>query len=221
VSVVQVGRSGYPLLCVDDWSWDPGSLVAQARAAHFIDAGPVYPGVRAPAPAAYVSALISSLAGDVERVFGAAPDPDLELCAFSLVTTPPAALRPVQRIPHFDGPEATRIAFVHYLCATTQGGTSFYRHRGTGLERVAMDDLADYRAGTATALAAAGADYVAGDSQHYVRIHRVTAAFDRLIVYPGNALHSADIGPGTILDEDPDRGRLTINGFGFLASAGR
>jgi hypothetical protein len=213
-----VGQSGYPLLCVDEWSQDAAALVSYAKSAHFIDAGPVYPGVRAPAPAAYVDALLASLAADIERLFGAAPEPALELCAFSMVTTPPAALRPVQRIPHFDGPEPGRIAFVHYLCASAQGGTSFYRHRGTALERVGTDDVARYRGHVASELAAAGAAYASGDSRHFACIHTVPAAFDRLIVYPGNALHSGDIGADTVLAEDPVRGRLTINGFGFLRS---
>ena len=57
-----------------------------------------------------------------------------------------------------------------------------------------------------------------GDTRYFERIHAVEAARDRLIIYRGNALHSGDITSRTVLSEDPRRGRLTINGFGFLRS---
>jgi hypothetical protein len=57
---------------------------------------------------------------------------------------------------------------------------------------------------------------VADDTRDFERIHRVDAAFNRLLIYKGNTLHSGDIGERTVLSEDPRRGRLTINGFGRL-----
>jgi hypothetical protein len=222
VNTVRVGQSGFPLVCVDGFFEDPGALVTQAREAAFIDGGSVYPGVRAPAPVEYVSELLRGLSGVIEQAFGARPEEELELCAWSLVTTPRECLRPIQRIPHFDGPEPTRIALLHYLCGPDQGGTSFYRHRATGLECVTPGSVERYREKVAAELAAGAArgGYVTGDSPQFERIHAVAAAFDRVIVYPGNALHSGDIGADTVLDEDPARGRLTLNSFGFLRRPG-
>jgi hypothetical protein len=218
VEVLRVGRDRTPVIIIDGFSSDPRALIARAATADFIDAGPVYPGVRAPTPSAYVDTLLAATAALMEQHFGAAPADTMDLCAFSMVTTPPAQLRPIQRIPHFDGPEDERIAFLHYLCAPHQGGTSFYRHRATGLERIRRDRVDEYRSLVVAELKAdkPAQDYAGEDSANFERIHRVDAAFNRLVIYPGNALHSGDISANTVLSEDPHAGRLTINGFGLL-----
>lgn len=206
------------MLCIDEFSLDPMGLVALAAAATFIDVGSRYPGVRAPAPAEYVEAMLDALSPTIEAHFGAAPEDEVDLCAFSMVTTAPAALRAIQRIPHFDGPEPRRIAYLHYLCGSEQGGTSFYRHRATGLERITPERTQEYRDGVVAELKTAPPvqDYVLDDTRFFEKLHSVEAVFNRLIVYPGNALHSGDIGARTVLSEDPRHGRLTINGFGML-----
>lgn len=222
MSVATVGREETPVIVIDAFSLDPAALVARATEAVFIDVGSVYPGVRAPAPQAYVDAMLTAVEPLVERTFGALPDRELDLCAFSMVTTAPAHLRAIQRIPHFDGPDAERIAFLHYLCAPFQGGTSFYRHRATALERVTRDRVEEYRDAVVAELKSEPPThaYVADDTRFFERIHRVDAAFNRLIIYRGNALHSGDISERAVLSEDARQGRLTINGFGRVLSRG-
>jgi hypothetical protein len=219
-AVFEVGRERSPLLCIDDFAANPETLVARAVDADFIDAGPVYPGVRAPAPRDYLDVLVAAISADVTRAFGAPPRDEFELCAFSMVTTPAEALRPVQRIPHFDGPESGRIAFLHYLCDASQGGTSFFRHAATGFEAITPARLDAYRDAIGEELGprVVGAGYAHAGMRGFERIHRVEAAFNRLVVYKGNALHSGDIGARTVLSEEPRAGRLTVNGFGFLDS---
>jgi hypothetical protein len=186
----------------------------------FVDGGSNYPGVRAPAPDAYVAALLEATAEPILNAFGSSLSPDLEMCAFSMVTTPPEKLQRGQRIPHFDGPEIDRLAFIHYLCAPEQGGTSFYRHRATGLAEITPENHDRYRMALAVELAqqSPAQAYVLEDTHSFERIHGVEAVFNRVIVYKGNALHSGDITARTLLSEDPRRGRLTINGFGSLRS---
>jgi hypothetical protein len=220
VSVRHVGESRAPVVCIDGFSKDPEALVSLASEAAFIDVGSRYPGVRAPAPQGYVSSLLSSLAPLIEQHFGAPPLGELDLCAFSMVTTPPDKLRPIQRIPHFDGPEPARIAFLHYLCGASQGGTSFYRHRATGLTEITRADVERYRKKVVAEL---GADapvqaYVVDHTRLFERLDGIEAAYNRVIIYKGNVLHSGDITSRTVLSEDPRQGRLTINGFGFLAN---
>jgi hypothetical protein len=220
-AVEYVGAERAPVIVIDHFSVEPEVLIRLAVDAPYIDAGSTYPGVRAPAPSAYVWSLLAATAGAIERVFGAQPASELESCAFSLVTKAPDALRPLQRIPHFDGYETDRIAFLHFLCAPHQGGTSFYRHRATGLAMITPATAESYRRAVAAELAAAPppAAYARGDGPHFECLHRVPAAFNRLLIYPGRLLHSGDIGPDTVLTEDGRRGRLTINGFGFLSSS--
>lgn len=216
--VLHVGNERSPVIVIDSFAGDPESLVDLAAEAVFIDVGSVYPGVRAPAPEPYVKSLLAATASLVTQVFGAPCPDELDLAAFSIVTAPPALLRPIQRIPHFDGPDEERIAFLHYLCAPQQGGTSFFRHRATNLERVRRDRVDEYRDAVVAELrtGSSARRYAGDDGRYFERIHRVDAAFNRLIIYKGNALHSGDILAGTILSEDPRQGRLTINGFGRL-----
>jgi hypothetical protein len=220
ISHAHIGAELLPLVCIDAFVSDPAELIELATGAMFVDAGSNYPGVRAPAPQSYVEALLGAIAGPVAEAFGATLSPDLEMCAFSMITTPPSRLQRGQRIPHFDGAEPHRIAFIHYLCAPEQGGTSFYRHRATGLAEITPSNLDRYRQSLAAELAAQtpAQTYVSEGTRSFDCIHRVDAMFNRLIIYKGNVLHSGDIGPGTVLSEDPRRGRLTINGFGFLCS---
>jgi hypothetical protein len=220
VSVVHTGNERLPVIIVDAFSQDPETLISRATEAVFIDVGSRYPGVRAPAPQEYVDSLLAAMAPDIQENFGAPACSELDLCAYSMVTTPAEQLRPIQRIPHFDGPDADRIAFLHYLCAPHQGGTSFYRHRATRWESVTSTRVEEYRSAVVTELARDSplADYVAEDTRYFERVHRVDAAFNRLIIYRGNALHSGDISSRTVLSEDPRLGRLTINGFGRVVS---
>jgi hypothetical protein len=220
VGVHEVGVARTPVICIDGLSLDPAALVRLATEAVFIDVGSTYPGVRAPAPQRYVESLLDATAEIVAEKFGTPPMEDLDLCAFSMVTTPPAQLRAIQRIPHFDGPEERRIAFLHYLCAASQGGTSFYRHRATSFEVITADRVEEYRNAVVAELKTEPPvnNYVLADTEFFERIGGVGAVFNRLIIYKGNALHSGDISERTVLSEDPRKGRLTINGFGFLRS---
>ena len=220
VRVVLTGRERLPVIVIDSFSQEPGELIRLATEAVFIEVGSSYPGVRAPAPQGYVEAMLSAVAPEIEQTFGFPPAHELDLCAFSLVTTAPARLTAIQRIPHFDGPDPDRIAFLHYLCAPYQGGTSFYRHRATGLESVSVKRVDEYRQVVLAELRSQSPapDYFVDDTLFFERVHRVDAAFNRLLIYKGNALHSGDITGRTILSEAPRQGRLTINGFGRLVS---
>lgn len=215
--VIEIGRERSAIIRIDDFSADPGELVELARSVTFIDPGSYYPGVRAPVPEEYSRALFEATAPLIEQVFGAPPDEDLEMCAFSMVTTAPLKLRALQRIPHFDGRETDRIAFLHYLCDPFQGGTSFYRHRASGYERITPSNVDDYLLRMNKELPQLESQgYVQSENPLFERIHTVEAARNRLIIYRGNALHSSDITARTVLSEDPRQGRLTVNGFGFL-----
>ena len=92
--------------------------------------------------------------------------------------------------------------------------------RTTGLAEITPRNLDRYRLALAGELSeqSPAQAYVSEGTRSFERIQRVEAVFNRLVIYKGNVLHSGDIGPQTVLSEDPRRGRLTINGFGFLGS---
>lgn len=211
----RIGQEREPLLIVDDLLDRPGDLVEAAAGSAFQPAhGPAggYPGVRAEAPLDYVEAVARLLCGLLGEVFGlGAVKPVRADCNFSLVTLPPAALVPTQRVPHVDTVWPLQFAVLHYLCGPQHGGTAFFRHRATGFETLSEARLPPYH--QARAGEAPGAGYVADGAPWFERTDMVEAAFNRLVVYRSCLLHSGTIPDPAALSADPRRGRLTANIF--------
>jgi hypothetical protein len=139
----------------------------------------------------------------------------LDEASFSVVTTRPEALHPVQRVPHFDFPEPNIFAMLHYLRVPEGSGTAFYRHRSTGIERVANDNLGRLgdEANREMARLTPNSGYMSGSDAFFEQIGRVEAVPDRLIIYHGSLLHSGIIPRGMSFSADPREGRLTANFF--------
>ncbi len=210
-----VGDERQPLAVVDGFAADPDALRAAAMAAAFAPAGQHYPGLRAPLPPDYLRQHLPVIAEAMGRAFGRFRRLHVIDASFSIVTTPPDALHPRQRLPHVDAYGAERIALVHYLSPTAVDGTAFYRHRATGYETVDAARAPGFFATLDDELAADPpvAAYIAGDTAQFACIDRVAAAYNRAVVYRSFALHSGAIGPGATLSVDPATGRLTITGF--------
>jgi hypothetical protein len=220
--VVRVGTEGTPVLVVDDFLADPQVLIdcAATDAVFAADAEGYYPGIRAPAPPIYAFALRAFLGPAIAEAFGLDEfKTDAQKCDFSMVTTPPGGLKVLQRLPHIDHTSPRHFAALHYLCGPEQGGTSFYRHRATGFEVVDEARFAAYRAAVESELASLGPSrtaYMRGDDAMFERIAAFECRFNRVLVYRGRNLHSADIGPDFQFDSDPRTGRLTANAFFWL-----
>jgi hypothetical protein len=136
------------------------------------------------------------------------------LSAFSITTTQPDKLRPVQRVPHFDSSDPHQLAVVHYLCEARHGGTSFYRHRRTGYETISQDRLkgyADLLKQQVMTEYAPPPRYMAGDDPLFERIASFEAQFNRALIYPSNVLHSGSILQLPTGDTGPRMARLTAN----------
>jgi hypothetical protein len=215
--VMALGREGVPLRVIDEAHPAPEALRAAATPQAFArSAGDVYPGLRAEAPPGYAEWLETTLqALDWPDWPNEWPGPcRLLRTSFAVACDDPAALAPIQRIPHFDTSDPI-IAAVHYLCEPPHGGTSFYRHRRTGYERIDATRLPAWRQALVQDRAEHGLPapvYVDGDTSGFERIGQAALRFNRLILYPANCLHSGDLaGKGRArLDPDPARGRLTL-----------
>lgn len=216
IRIEHVGAQQSAVLVVEDAWHDPSSLLGMASRVSYVRSSLYYPGVRSPAPPDYAKALIASLKDVVCSTFKA-NELVITDSSFSLVVTPPERLVPFQRVPHFDSADPNRLAVLHYLCpAERGGGTSFYRHRSTGLESI-TGEVHDRYIGIVNSevrrdgmLAPA---YVDGDTALFERIARYEARFNRVLIYRGNMLHSVNVPPGFTPDADPSTGRLTCNTF--------
>lgn len=216
LKVLTIGAERAPLLVIDNVT-DADALVATAVAQQFTASTRYYPGVRAPAPPEYQQFVAKHLAQTFAKYFqleGATLR--FPMCHYSLVTTPPASLSSLQRIPHIDSVGKEGLATIHYLFRKSLGGTAFYRHRATGFEYVDQSRQAAYfeTLGSQTSGPdAPGAEYINGDTPLFEQIASQDGVFNRMLVYRRNSLHSGCIGRDFVPDANPLTGRLSINSF--------
>lgn len=220
IQSVEVG--GQTIVFIDDFLEDPQALVKLACASPFEPASPPaeqkgYPGLRAPAPEAYTQSITGLLDPLIKVNFGVPEQLPVKvgLSAFSLTTTPPEALGPLQRTPHFDASTPHYIAALLYLCDQTHGGTGFYRHNATALQRITGDNRERYLDAYHEEVnrRSPPARYFDRSDDRFTFLGMMPARFNRLVVYPGSLLHSACLNPVVSLSSDPRRGRLTVNTF--------
>jgi len=160
--------------------------------------------------------LVAPLMDVVAEGFALAGPPGFFECYFSLVTTHPGALAPIQRLPHFDGLEPERIAVLLYLDHSERGGTAFYRQLATGFESVTAARFDAYRSALDAGVARHGLpppSYVSGNTPLFEQTHSVDGIFNRVVIYRGNTLHSANLPIDFAPVNDPRAGRLTLNLF--------
>jgi hypothetical protein len=211
------GRGQHPVVVVDDFTGNPQAIVeiAAALAPFPQNRDSFFPGLRRyitkedVAAFAYAAAVLRTAGPFIGGAFDY-DSYDWVEASFSMVATPPDALTPAQRAPHFDSADPADLAVLHYLRDTE--GTAFYRHRLTGIEQVdaSNSDLLVTHARPA-ALAARG--YIHDSDRDYERIGHVEGIADRLVIYRGAMLHSGIIPPDARLSPDPREGRLTANLF--------
>jgi hypothetical protein len=217
VSARQLGTSQSTLLIIDDALLNADTIREYACTHGRFDTPEAtqYPGLNATLPVSFMTPLAAALRPLLAPAFGV-PLQQAVTCHgyFGLVTLPAAALSRVQVIPHVDLIGHQRLAALLYLCDATQGGTAFYCHKASGLERLTGENFGAYKA--ALDADSAGGDlpctYVQEDHPCFERIGFADARFNRLVVYNSNLLHSGMVNPA-LLSPDPRVGRLTMNVF--------
>jgi hypothetical protein len=214
--VERFSSDNHDLVTISHMLTTPDTVVRSASLQKFAKITPQYPGVRAALDPAAGKAWLARLAPLLSQWFGP-PDTRWEMQAwYSLVTTPPAALAPIQRLPHVDGTDPANIAMMLYLHHTEHGGTAFFRHRSTGLSALTAQDYPRYAEALNSDVAKTGlppAAYPTDGAPHFERIHTVPGHFNQAVFYRGNILHSGIIDNAAPLPADPRAGRLTINAF--------
>jgi hypothetical protein len=218
IRVNRQGREREPVIVIDDMLAAPDDWRLLAARLPYGRIGRYYPGIRALVPEAAAAAMRAEMETLIAETFGLDPVPPLFECYFSIVTTPPEALAPIQRLPHVDGIEQDRIAILIYLSGPAMGGTAFYRQRATGFETLDEERYPRFEAALRAGVAEHGMPppaYIAGDTPLYEQIATYEARPNRALVYRSCALHCAEIPPGTTLPANPAEGRLTVNSFLF------
>ena len=204
VTHTPVGRGRISVTRIDDALLDPERVAATGLVQPYAkDPSNFYPGVRAVAPESFSTAFRAWLTPILQGNGVLRPDQTLyrDESFFSVVTTAPADLLPIQRIPHYDSTDPKLLAAVIYLChppLTEAGfsGTSFYRHRRTGYEEISAATHANYQLALDHDMRTHGPpkrEYADGDSLLFETIFSVPLTFNTAIIYPGRILHAANI----------------------------
>lgn len=214
--IEKIPSTDQQLVSLNDFLGDPEHAILQASLQKFAKITPQYPGIRAPLDPAVCQAWLAQLAPMLNQWFGPASRPWRMQAWYSLVTTPPSALAPIQRLPHVDGTDPEQIAMMLYLHTTGHGGTGFFRHRSTGLSSLSAEAFPRYAAAVEADFRRTGmppAAYTTDGAPHFERVHVAEGRFNRAVFYRGNILHSGVIDNAAPLSADPRMGRLTINAF--------
>ena len=218
--LLEIGEERNRIILVEGLLRDPDSVIRfvreDGRFTAGTDSGSHFPGVRSSAPRAYVDTFLNVLEPLIRSTWGI-PDSTSFTAAsmFSLTTTMPSDLMPLQRVPHHDGAGLKIISAVHFLFRGPHGGTGFYRHRATGYETITEEREALFDRMVAAEIAKDGLPdgYVTQSNAHFVKTFDVGGAFNRLVLFPGHMLHSGSINPAAGLPKDVGTGRLTANSF--------
>ncbi|MEM9062315.1 MAG: DUF6445 family protein [Pseudomonadota bacterium] len=224
IEVTRLGKSGEPVIVIDNFLTDPDAIVsAAAHASDWRDLPPGgYPGRRAALPRTYVQTLLRRMDGPIRRqLLSEQTKLDRFDCSFSMVTRAPDELTALQRVPHIDIARGTRVAVLHYLCGSGFGGTAFFRQDRTGFEQIGPAERERYLAERAEGLRRleTSHQYPDADTPGYERTGFVEARFNRVVAYRSFSLHSGIIENPEVLSADPAQGRLTANFFVDYAPA--
>ncbi|MFL0357023.1 DUF6445 family protein [Erythrobacter sp. GH1-10] len=209
-------QQNHNFVTIHDFLQSPDTAMNSACLQNFAKITPQYPGIRAPLDSAVADAWLRQLSPLMEDTFGKAGKGWAIQAWYSIVTTPPRDLVPLQCFPHVDGTDPDQLAMMLYLHQTGHGGTAFFRHRSTGFEALTDETYPRYAAALQDDVRKAGlppARYVTDGAPHFERIHATSGAFNQAVFYRGNLLHSGIIDNDAELSADPRTGRLTINAF--------
>jgi hypothetical protein len=217
VSSARVGKCPIAVTVADNVLVHPQRVAEFGLGHKFVeDDGNLYPGVRARVPAEFSRPFHAWLTrtlhgtGVLEENCHIHDDASF----FSIVNKSCANLLPLQRIPHYDSTEPSVFAAVIYLFDRANSGTSFYRHRTTGYERIGDDNEGNYKTALNRNMKNLGPparEYTNGSNVLFERTHSVDSAFNRIVIYSGNVLHAADIDGSLIDGNDNSQWRLTVS----------
>lgn len=214
-----IGKEKTPVFILDNFMQNiEQALLNNLGQLDFDSASTYYPGIRAKLPNEYILAVAKALVPLLQKVYAIPQHYKVEFfdSYYSLVTSPPAELSVEQQIPHFDGTDTYRFALLHYLNPAPHGGTAFYHHKPSGIERVFESNVDTYLDSVSDYFQQHGAPigkYIDNSNQQFEKIGEIPYIQNRMAMYPGNLLHSGSIFEEQDIDSDPYSGRLTANIF--------
>lgn len=218
--IVLIGKEKTPVVIIDDFALSTDDIIAYAadQADFNEDPASYYPGVRATLPREYVKAVIDAVYQGIYQCYKIPHQLRLKPQSrfLSLITRDETALSALQKIPHFDTPRPYHFAILHYLNPNEHGPTGFFRHIPTQWERITEQRCQPYFDAAQQHIDENGeaqAGYCTQSDHHFDLYEQIEYRPNRLVIYPGNLLHSSIVRPAQDIDSNPKTGRLTANIF--------
>lgn len=215
-----IGKHKTPIIIIDDYATNLDEIVSQIiqKSCFKPDEVTNYPGIRSPIPkglvVGYLKPLMKALYGIYKFPDTAEPAPKDNY--FSLITTMPNDVSAMQSWPHFDTPNPNLIAVIHYLDKRSHGGTAFFKHKKSGLERIDNSNKDYFYQCADDYFQLKNTNTFSYCNEHHSEFscyQKIEYKPNRLIVFPGQLLHSTLVDLNTDLDPNPASGRLTANMF--------
>ena len=218
--VLKVGDEKTPVIIIDNFLGNIEDFFNSvcAHTDFDVEKQTYYPGLRARIGEDYCRLVINTLGKHLFKVFSVPEDHRLvpDGAYYSSVATPPEQLLPGQCRPHCDTTMPYYLAIMQYLSPSEHGGTGFFKHKQTGFERVTAERKEQYSQSVAAFDQEHGnppQSYITASNDQFELVGSVDYRPNRMIIYPGNLLHSGLINPATDIDKNPRTGRLTANIF--------
>ncbi|MEW6998490.1 DUF6445 family protein [Colwelliaceae bacterium BS250] len=218
--IKRVGKEQTAVIVIDDFALNLNDILddAQHNQTFTKDDNSYYPGVRATLPKDYVNQVLRGVYEGLYKVYGIPRSAKLipQFNYYSLICQAEQELSLLQRIPHFDTTGAFYFAILHYLNPGPHGGTGLFRHTVTDFERINNDRADHYFKSNEQYMSQYGepeAKYHIASSDTFELYEEIAYKPNRLVIYPGNLLHSTIVDLNKDIDANPKTGRLTANMF--------
>lgn len=215
-----VGSEQLPVLIFDFPSEIADFLIGKASTygPDWIPASSIYPGIWSKVPNGYGQALLEFIEPYVRQNFFTNELIEVKniVSTYAMAVTPQDQLQVRQRVPHFDSFEPRQLACVQYLCDNSFGGTGFYRHKATGIEKMDAERYPVYLEALRNDIDVLGepaAEYCGDCHGSFEKIFECEAKLGRLLLYPSALLHSGLLNSAKNTERKPQNGRLTITSF--------
>lgn len=219
IKVELIGHEQTPVLIIDDFAEHITNIENDALQTKFNrDKQSYYPGARAHLPREYIIPTLQAIYLQICQIYKVPTHLNLQPQAsyYSLLTLDAKELSLPQRVPHFDTSKPYFFAILHYLHKGEHGATGFFREKHTGYERISDARVEGYLQATNNYIQQEGEppqEYFTRSNGQYELYHQIAYKPNRLVIYPGNLLHSTLVRPDKDLNADPKCGRLTANLF--------
>ena len=219
-SIEYIGQDKTPVIIVDNYAENFDEIADEiVKHSEFKpEEVSYYPGKRSAIPKPIVVGYLKPLMEVFYRVYKF-PDllkPNPIDNYFSLITTQPEELSAMQSWPHFDTPNPKFIAIIHYINKNEHGGTAFFKHNKSGLDRIDHQSMEIYLKHADNYFNSLNTNtFQYCDEQHseFTCYKKIAYKPNRLIIFPGQLLHSTLVNVATDINGDPATGRLTANFF--------